>query len=241
MVWGWHPGQEIPYIPKTAKFVLGFNEPNHVEQSNLTAKAAAKYWRILEKGARGFSLVSPAAAPCGSKTGCHGNAVEWFDEFFQECTGCRIDYLATHAYFCDTNETITYLAKLFDRYGLKIWLTEFACPHTMSALKQLDYMSQILPWLEASPYIFRYSWYATRVIDSTGFVRSSASLLEPDSPTLTELGQFYVAFQMIDKGISSFSLSLCLSVSLSLMHTRSRVHTVTTMYVILYDPPSGCL
>ena len=180
--------------------MLGFNEPNHDGQSNLTAKEAAKYWRILEKGARGYLLVSPAAAPCGSKTGCHGDTTEWFDEFFKECDDCRVDYLATHAYFCNVDETISYLTKLFYRYGLKIWLTEFACPHTTSDLKQLEYMSEILHWLETSPMIYRYSWYAARVIDATGFVRSSASLLEPDSSTLTELGQFYVNFQRMTKG-----------------------------------------
>ena len=166
----------------------------------MTAKKAAKYWRVLEKGAREFLLVSPAAAPCGSKTGCHGNTIEWFDEFFEECDGCRVDYLATHAYFCGAKETMSFLTKLFYRYGLKIWLTDFACPHTTSVQKQLRYMSEILLWLETSPLIFRYSWYQARIIDATGFVRSSASLLEPDSSTLTQLGQFYVNFQRITKG-----------------------------------------
>lgn len=201
MVWGWRPGQEAPDIPKSASFILGFNEPNMFDQSNMTARDAAKYWRVLEDAAQGVSLVSPAAAPCGSKTSCHGNALEWFDEFFKECDGCRVDYLATHAYMCDADKTMAYLAKLYDRYGLEIWLTEFACPHHRSALEQLEYMAEILPRLEASPYIFRYSWYQTRIIDSRHvFVTSSASLLERNTSTLTELGQFYVNFHRETKG-----------------------------------------
>lgn len=194
MVWGWRQGQAAPSVSRSAKFVLGFNEPNHFEQSNLTAQEAAEYWQILQNSSHGLPLVSPAAAPCGSKSGCHGDTTEWFDEFFKECTGCRIDYLATHAYFCDAGETMDFLEKLFERYGLKIWLTEFACPHTKSALKQLEYMSEILPLLEDAPFIFRYSWYKTRIVVGD-FVTMSASLLEQNSSTLTQLGQYYVTFQ----------------------------------------------
>jgi hypothetical protein len=69
-------------------------------------------------------LVSPATA---------GNGIPWFDEFFGNCTkmygksGCRISYLAAHCYSCEPSATMAYLKKLYDRYGYKVWLTEFSC------------------------------------------------------------------------------------------------------------------
>lgn len=43
---------------------------------------------------------------------------------------CR--YLATHDYSCTPGVTLQYLKRLYDRYGYKIWLTEFSCGNTLS-------------------------------------------------------------------------------------------------------------
>ena len=39
---------------------------------------------------------------------------------------CRIDYLATHDYVGKENKVMNKLEDLYNRYGKKIWLTEFA-------------------------------------------------------------------------------------------------------------------
>ena len=227
MIWGWRAGQEVPNITISAKFILGFNEPNHFKQSNLTAQEAATYWRILENGTRGLPLVSPAAAPCGSKSGCHGNTIEWFDKFFKECVGCRIDYLATHAYFCNADETMRFLKTLFDRYGKKIWLTEFACPYTKSVQRQLKLMSEILPRLEASSYVFRYSWCASRIV-TDGFVTTSGSLLEANSSTLTQLGRYYMTFQGPEQG------RLCYHIILVVENSKVSPQSWGLMFMFLH-------
>ena len=177
----------------------------------MTAYKAAKYWRILENDTHGLPLVSPSAAPCGSKTGCHGNTIDWFDKFFKYCSGCRVDYLATHAYYCSADKTIQFLETLFQRYRKKIWLTEFACPYTKSVDKQLQYMSDILPRLEASAFVYRYSWYKSRVVTGD-FITASASLLEPSSSTLTQLGMYYVTFDAQGKQLflALFCFSSCI-------------------------------
>ena len=53
------------------------------------------------------------------------------------------------------------------RYGKKIWLTEFAKPSTMSSQAELNYMKEILPYLEGSNHIWRYSWFVNRYIHLT--------------------------------------------------------------------------
>jgi hypothetical protein len=140
-------------IYNESQYILGFNEPNHFKQSNLTALEAALLWPEIEKISGGRPLVSPSASPCGGK--CHGDTQEWFDLFFRYCNGCRVDYLATHAYNCEADSTMNFLYGLYIRYGRKIWLTEFACPYTSDPENEKKYMSQILPRLESAPFVFR--------------------------------------------------------------------------------------
>lgn len=43
----------------------------------------------------------------------HGQPLQWFDEFFKTCNGtCKIDYLATHHYGCNTNDAMNYINSL---------------------------------------------------------------------------------------------------------------------------------
>ena len=154
MVWGWNPKYPLA-VPSDTPAILGFNEPNFHSQADLTAKEAASHWPEIERHSHGRPLVSPAASPCSSKSKCIGNSFEWFDDFFRLCHGCRVDYLATHAYYCNADTTMDYLQKLYTRYGKKIWLTEFSCPRTMDYGHQLDYMKAILPRLEAADFVYR--------------------------------------------------------------------------------------
>ena len=197
MIWGWRPHKDVPFgISSHAHYILGFNEPNHRSQSNMTAQEAATHWRELEKHTYGLPLVSPAAAPCHTSSKCHGDAEEWFDKFFQHCSGCRVDYLATHMYSCDADHVMSYLKRLYHRFNKKIWLTEFACPHTNSYSKQLHFMQALLPRLESAPYVFRYAWNKARVPpEGSNSVTHVASLLHSHTSTLTTLGQFYVNYK----------------------------------------------
>ena len=154
MIWG-HKALLNMNVSVEAPYILGFNEPNHFEQSNLTAQQAALYWRELEAKSHGRPLVSPAASRCTKAVGCHGDYIEWFDQFFLHCQGCRVDYLATHLYTCHPGTVMNDLEQLYQRYGLKIWLTEFACSYSTSTTEELKYMKEILPRLETADFVLR--------------------------------------------------------------------------------------
>ncbi|XP_045172208.2 uncharacterized protein LOC123534169 isoform X2 [Mercenaria mercenaria] len=193
MTWG--NGSTFPnyIIQEVAEYLLGFNEPNHQAQSNLTAQQAFELWPEVITLATGKKLVSPAAAPCGKN--CNGDAFEWFDEFFRLCNGnCKLDYLATHVYYCDADRVMNYLLELYNKYNLTIWVTEFACPGETDPAIVLAFMEAILPRLEAADYVFRYAWYISRLINTNMYVKPAVSLLEADSSTLTTLGKFYNNF-----------------------------------------------
>ncbi len=186
-------------IPPSAKFLLGFNEPNFKAQSNLTPQQAATDWPKVEALAKslGIPLVSPAVNFCGSSTntsGCSDPAVTdpytWLKDFFAACPGCQVDYVAVHWYNCDLPSLKAYIdggATLegFVQFNKPIWLTEFSCDGTHTAADQKAYMQAAVPYLESNPHVFRYAWFDASNV-------ASGVLQNPDG-TLTDLGNTYVS------------------------------------------------
>ena len=175
---------------------MGFNEPNNVHNCNTSAEKVALAWRrTMELHPEPTVLVSPATA---------GNGTTWYDDFFANCTalygdkGCRITYLATHCYSCTPNHTMAYLKSLYDRYGHKVWLTEFSCGDSADAKSTAEhvvFMSAILPLLDAADYVDRYSWmsawdkHALRGLVELNSATGTTS--ETSSVELTELGRIW--------------------------------------------------
>ena len=181
-------------IPAGAKYLLGFNEPNFVAQSNLTPQQAAALWPQLEQVAssRGLKLVSPAVNFCGPASACINqdtSPFDWLDAFLAACSGCRVDYIAAHIYLQNGTGLQNVLAEYEAKYPQPIWLTEFAnLGSTVTAAEELSLMQQALPILESDPRVFRYSWFTGRS-DS----QPSLDLLAPDAGVLTPLGQAYMS------------------------------------------------
>lgn len=139
------------YVNRT--FFMGFNEPNNLHNCNTDAHTAAVAWASVMQKWGGSVLVSPATA---------GNGTQWFDEFFGNCShlygpgGCNVTYLAAHCYSCTTNKTLGYLRELYDRYGKKIWLTEFSCgdhEDQRPTADHISYMLEVLPLLDATDFV----------------------------------------------------------------------------------------
>lgn len=174
MIWG--PGdldpKRVALIPKDAKVLLTFNEPNFKSQSNLSPQQAATLWPQVETIAndRGLKLASPALNYCGPASNCWTtDPFDWFDQFFAACPGCKVDYLAVHWYACTKGALTSYLDKMKSKYGKPIWLTEFSCLDDPSQkgdpAKQTAYMNDALTLMEGDPMIARYSWFTGRWMD----------------------------------------------------------------------------
>merc|ERR1712007_330577 len=135
-------------------------------------------------------LVSPATA---------GNGVQWFDEFFGNCTelygasGCRISHVAVHDYSCTASSTLEYLESIHERYGLPVWLTEFSCGegarHKPTA-QHFAFMKEVLPLLDQAPFVYRYSWMSAH--DGNG-LRGLTELGPDGKQRLTLLGKLWNA------------------------------------------------
>jgi hypothetical protein len=179
-------------LPSTAKYVLGFNEPNFFAQANLSPASAASYWPALEATAKsvGAAIVGPAMNYCGPASQCHTtDPYQYLKDFFAACPSCKVDYVAVHWYNCDLASLRDYLEPGgnlpgFEQFGKPIWLTEFSCDPNASAAEQEAYMRAAIPYLESNPKVFRYSWFSADPIPK-------AKLVNADG-TPTALGQVYI-------------------------------------------------
>jgi len=188
--YGDQPNLSYEGVTEESQFLLGYNEPNKADQAGIPADVAAAAWIELQQKYPDKILVSPATA---------GANKPWMDEFWDRCKvlGCRIDYIATHKYSGDSHEVMSLLEEYSRRYdNKKLWLTEFAVNNENSEEAIIAYVEDILPKLEAAPYIWRYSWFITRFTptgDGEGnwWLNSKNSLLEYEASTLTSVGQAY--------------------------------------------------
>jgi hypothetical protein len=213
MVWG-HADEladndlasKIRVGPNT-KYLLGYNEPNFVAQSNLTPARAAAGWPYLEKAADqlGLLTVAPALNFCGPASACNQtDPFVWLDQFLAACTGCRIDFVAFHSYACDSNWFLnTYMRQVVDKYYTRgnpprrIWITELGCADAAPAggwtpAQVQSYMNAIIPWFESQPAIFRYAWFGDRNgrPNDPNYVSASNALLA-GAGQLTQVGTTY--------------------------------------------------
>jgi len=190
---GWLHHFEIANV----HYLLGYNEPDYGNGHNHPHMChpadAARDWPKVQTLARqaNLELVSPAM----SSTGFNDNGVSnWLDEFFGNCTnvpgcdGSLIKYIALHDYTGDVTRMMKRMEGAHSYYKRQIWLTEFAIGKWSekggpNRTLQNAFMTKALPALEASPAIFRYSWFTAR--DPPSQFVGQSNLLPSNSSSLT--------------------------------------------------------
>lgn len=146
------------------KYILGFNEPDLAEESNMTVEQALNLWPQLES--IGLPLVSPATSYPSL------NPDSWFVRFMDGAVArnLRVDYIAVHLYVGGNPGTyVKILQDVYAKYGKPIWITEFAvrddntggnpANNMYTPEMILEFMQNLLPQLEALPFVYRYAWF----------------------------------------------------------------------------------
>jgi hypothetical protein len=179
------------------RYLLVMNEPNLVDQANLTPAQAAAVWPRYEAIAQrhGVALVGPAMT-WGTMPN-YSDPITWLDAFYAAYQAAhagaspRIDYLAFHWYDYGLDSQLTRLAK----YGKHFWVTEFANWHTGDGSAQIDtpakqiaQMQDMVAVCEQRTDVFRYAWFTGRWNNDVHYTSLLAS-----SGTLTALGSAYLA------------------------------------------------
>ena len=99
-------------------YMLGFNEPDHTDQANMTVAEVIALWPYFQNAK--LPLVSPVAASA------YGG---WLGDFYNQvaANGYRVDFTAVHWYGApDASSLINHLQSVYNTWGRPIWLTEFA-------------------------------------------------------------------------------------------------------------------
>ncbi len=179
--------------------LLGFNEPDHPKQANMTVKQAIELWPKLES--TGLRLGSPAPM--------RPNGV-WFDNFMKQAEqrGLRVDFIALHYYqdFTSPNAVKSLekkLRKMYQKYHKPIWITEIGTldirtwgyKHRTAptSAKAQKYMQEVTEMLERLPFVERYSWFKDSCQPGASQTKLECNLttLYDDKGELTQIGRLY--------------------------------------------------
>ncbi|HEX8926676.1 MAG TPA: glycoside hydrolase family protein [Terriglobales bacterium] len=201
MLWNgnFNSSQVVAYLQAhpSIKYLLVLNEPNLLDQANMTPTEAAQTWLLYESVASqtGVKIVGPAIT-WGTMSG-YEDPVVWLDAFYVAYRAAnsnrdpQIDYLAFHWYDYGLNDQLNRLTK----YGKPFWVTEFANWHSQTDGAQIDtlakqqvQMTDMVATCENRTDVFRYAWFTGRMSPDPHF----SSLLGATGQ-LTALGQTYVS------------------------------------------------
>ncbi|WP_432050932.1 sigma-70 family RNA polymerase sigma factor [Verrucosispora sp. NA02020] len=195
MIWGADSvtAANLRQARQNGKYLLGFNEPDLNGQANMSVERALDLWPQLE--ATGLPLGSPAVAWGGDRPG------EWLDRFMAGVKerGLRVDFIALHWYGGDfrianaVGQLRSYLQAVHDRYGLPIWLTEFALIDFSNGVRfptqaqQAAFLTEATRMLRGLPWLHRYAWFGLPASD-----KDQTGLFRPGGQT-TEVGRAFRA------------------------------------------------
>lgn len=165
------------------KYFMSFGEPLH---SGMTAQTAVTYWmqNMEPYAAQGVSLGTP---------GNLQNPADfvWLGNFLDLCetAGCTIGFVCVHWFwtpgvngqqdFKNVVNNATTLAK-----GKPVWVDNFEA--TGDAAGQIEFLTNIIPWLEDNDLVARYGYLAMN--------RTLGGFLPETGDELSDLGKFYATF-----------------------------------------------
>lgn len=146
--------------------LLGYNEPDHVDQANMSVATSVAAWPDLL--ATGLRVGSPCPTDGGRS---------WLYSFIDQANANnhRVDFVAVHYYWGFSNagdpagaanQMYNFLKEIYDRTGKPIWVTEFnnganwttGVPDPSFA-QQAATVQAMIDMLEGTPWIERYSIY----------------------------------------------------------------------------------
>jgi hypothetical protein len=159
MVWG--DGNVADAIQQIADSgyttVLGFNEPNKSDQSNMSVADAIALWPAMTSNAN-LRVGSPAVSDDGRA---------WLEDFMVQvqANDLRVDFIAMHWYGWNAGSCVASQLEgainWAEQWGLPVWITEFGCMGSSNPDEQtlLDFFAAAEPMIENHPMVERYAWY----------------------------------------------------------------------------------
>ncbi len=193
MVWGGKPGISFTTLGEQlqksgCQQLLGFNEPDQKDQSNITVEDALALWpNLMETELR---LGSPACA--------HPDR-EWMKAFMKgvDEKKLRVDFITVHSYGgLNAEALMNRLAAVHQMFKRPLWITEFAVGDWQAKTRAenryrpeqiVKFLEELLPRLDKCDFVERYAWFPAGP-DSPPL--GPCALFNPDN-SLTPVGEAY--------------------------------------------------
>jgi hypothetical protein len=177
---------EVPWTG--AENLLGFNEPDHEGQADMSVGTAIKLWPQLEKA--GLRLGSPGPVQALG---------DWLKKFMDQAAAkdLRVDFVTMHSYAGpNADGFLKTVQRLHESYGKPVWITEFAVadweatpksPSRHTEKEILAFMRETVAGMREMPFVERFAW-KTRAHDDPIM---GASALFRSNGSLTPTGELY--------------------------------------------------
>lgn len=175
------------------KYLIGFNEPNHSDQANMTEQNAINEWSRMEQVK--LPLVGPQPDSPGSTWGS-GSYGDFFNQ--ADAMGVRLEEGGGHIYpTASTPDFDTFSTMVTSYYNLENsrvqWVTEFDWVNwggaaTWTADQLYSILAETLWRYENNAYVKRYQWFAF----SSGWVNGAPGAFENNG--MLPLGRLYAAW-----------------------------------------------
>lgn len=143
-----------------SNFVLGFNEPDHAKQDNISVQEGLALWPSVTAKAK--FVVGPPM----SKDPIIG---DWLPNFMEAKP--KVDAIAVHWYKGSSSKKfIQDIGAIRKAYNLPIWITEFACqtsessksdPKRFTQAEVNQFIIEVIRWMEKTPWVQRYAWHSS--------------------------------------------------------------------------------
>jgi hypothetical protein len=160
----WWPSLNQDWVARGATHLLGYNEPDHKDQSNLNVGDAISSWPDLL--GTGLRLGSPAVSDGG---------LNWLYEFIGKADAAklRVDFVAVHYYRAVNNpadargaasQFYNFLKGIHDRVKRPLWVTEWNnganwTGHEPTYEQEKAAVEEMIKMLDNTPFVERYAIY----------------------------------------------------------------------------------
>ena len=144
--------------------VMGFNEPDHADQANMSPEAACAAWKEYMNPIASSHPDVTILGPSVTNGPPPNMGLSWLTRFHESCPDAIVH--ATNIHFYDIYEEATIdrfkaqVEKAAADYGKPVWITEFGLnPGSASVEQASSFLKEAMAYCDSSDKVQGYSWF----------------------------------------------------------------------------------